>query len=266
MSDERIDMTKLVPLVTGGGSGIGFGLVREFLKRGAPKVLITGRRESVLRDAAAAFESGRIVYKVSDAGNASDRQALFDWVRTEHPDCNVLVNNAGIQRRIAPAEDTAPWHERAAEIEINLNGPIHLCTLFIPFFLQKKSGEKCWICNVSSGLAFVPLTAGPVYGATKAAIHSYTMAMRYSLQDTHVRMVEIAPPAVKSNLGGSHDFGEELEEYCADAIENFANGREEFGYKFSEIARTADRSTRDAIMLNLSEQLKVKKFSSEGEN
>jgi hypothetical protein len=64
-------------------------------------------------------------------------------------------------------------------------------------------------------------------------------------------------------LGGSHDFGEELDEYCADAMENFASGKEEFGYKFSELARNADRATRDALMLNISEQMKVKKFESE---
>jgi uncharacterized oxidoreductase len=99
-------------------------------------VLITGRREAVLIEAASKYP-GKIFYLVNDAGCAKDRDALFAWVSVEHPDCNALVNNAGIQRRIAPCVDTGSWSERASEIEINLMGPIHLCTLFTPFFLTK---------------------------------------------------------------------------------------------------------------------------------
>jgi uncharacterized oxidoreductase len=254
-----LDMTKMIPLVTGGGSGIGFGLVKEFIKRGAPKVLITGRREAVLQQAVAEVGDDKVYFKISDAGNAADREELFEWVQQEHPDCNVLVNNAGIQRRIAPCEDTADWASRAEEIEINLNGPIHLTTLFIPFFLAKKE-EISIIANVTSGLAFVPFAGGPVYGATKAALHSYTMAMRYSLENTNLKMVEIVPPAVKSNLGGSHDFGEELDEYVADAMDKFASGRDEFGYKFSEAGRLADRATTDGMATQIAGTMRVPRY------
>jgi uncharacterized oxidoreductase len=267
-----MDMTKIVPLVTGGGSGIGLGLVREFLARGSPKVLITGRREQVLAEAAAGHPPGAIAYKVSDAGSASDRQALFDWVRTDHPDCNALVNNAGIQRRIGPADDVdAPWAERAAEIEINFSGPVHLTALFLPHFLSAAStGASCasgagiaMIVNVSSGLAFVPFAAGPVYSATKAALHSYSMALRYSLTGTSVRLVEIVPPAVKSNLGGSHDFGEDCAEFCAHVMDLLQAGDEdEVGYKFSETARLADRAALDQMMVNVAKQMNVKPFPS----
>ncbi len=85
---------------------------------------------------------------------------------------------------------------------------MHLAALFVPFFLAKPTTETCVVCNVTSGLAFVPLVAGPVYSATKAALHQYTLSLRWSLEGTHVRVVEIVPPAVKTNLGGSHDFGE----------------------------------------------------------
>jgi uncharacterized oxidoreductase len=252
-----IDMKLITPLVTGGGGGIGFGLVKEFLKRGSPKVLITGRREEVLQAVAAEFP-GKIFYKVSDAGRVTDRVALLEWIKNEHSDCNALVNNAGIQRRIPLAKDTGSWEERAAEIEINLHAPIHLCTIFTPYFLEKDG--MAILANVSSGLAFVPMTAGPVYSATKAAIHNFTMSLRYSLEDTNVRVIEIIPPAVKTNLGGSHEFGEDLDEYVSATMERVEAGELEVGFKFSEKARLADRATLDELMGNITAMLHVEKY------
>jgi len=254
-----LDMTKFIPVITGGGSGLGFGFVKQLIGMGVPKILITGRREAVLQKACAEYPD-KVFYKVSDAGKEADRDALLEWIKTEHPDCNALINNAGIQRRVAPTNDNAPWSERAAEIEINFSGTVHLCTLFIPYFLS-KAPTQCVIANVSSGLAFVPFVAGPVYGATKAAVHSYCMAMRYSLEGTNLKLVEIIPPAVKSNLGGSHDFGEETDEYCASAMQNLAAGHEEFGYKFSESGRNADRATLNTMSANLAEKSNVPKFT-----
>eukprot|EP00538_Stauroneis_constricta_P002561 CAMPEP_0119553952 /NCGR_PEP_ID=MMETSP1352-20130426/6556_1 /TAXON_ID=265584 /ORGANISM="Stauroneis constricta, Strain CCMP1120" /LENGTH=279 /DNA_ID=CAMNT_0007600445 /DNA_START=129 /DNA_END=968 /DNA_ORIENTATION=+ len=250
-----LDGSKITPIVTGGGSGIGLGLVKEFLKYGSPKVIITGRREHVLKEAADAHP-GKIFYKVSDAGSASDREELLAWVKENHPDCNALVNNAGIQRLYAPVEDQGSWEERSKEIEINFSGVVHLTTMFIPYFLEKKD-ETCMLANVSSGLAFVPYTYAPVYSATKAAVHSYTMAMRYSLQSTNVRMVEIVPPAVKTNLGGSHDFGEDLEEYCSETMKLVMAGHPEVGFRFSEKARLGDRATTDGMMDFVSSTMKT---------
>jgi uncharacterized oxidoreductase len=256
-----LDFKKIVPLVTGGGSGIGFGLVQEFLKRGSPKALITGRRIDVLENAASKFP-GRIFYQVSDAGSAADREALLQWVSTQHADCNALINNAGIQRQFSLALDTAPWAERATELEINLHGPVHLCTIFTPYFLNqtKDSDKMALIANVSSGLAFVPFPAGPVYSATKAAIHNYTMSLRYSLSDTKVRVVEIVPPAVKTNLGGSHDFGEELDVYMAATMDRMEAGEAEVGFGFSETARLADRATVEGLMANMATMMHVTKY------
>mmetsp|Transcript_19612 Transcript_19612/g.52035 ORF Transcript_19612/g.52035 Transcript_19612/m.52035 type:complete len:185 (-) Transcript_19612:386-940(-) len=169
------DLKSAVPLVTGGGTGIGLGLVEEFFKAGCEKALITGRREEVLKAASEKYP-GKIHYLVSDAGSAKDREALFAWVCKEHPDCNAVVNNAGIQRRVAPCDETAPWEERAQEIEINLSGPVHLCSLFAPWLVAQN--RPAMIANVTSGLAFIPFPCGPVYSATKAAMHSYTMSLR----------------------------------------------------------------------------------------
>ncbi len=262
MASSPIDMRKVIPLVTGGGSGIGWGLVFEFLKRGSPKVLITGRREAILKEAAKKYP-GQIFYLVNDAGSSSDREALLEWVKSNHPDCNALVNNAGIMRPIEPALDKAVWEERSPEIEVNFAGPVHLCSIFIPWFLA-KSEEECLVANVSSGLAFVPFPSGPVYSATKAAIHNYTMAMRYSLEGTNVRIIEIVPPAVKSNIGGSHDFGEECDVYCAATMDRVQAGENEVGFNYSETARLADRSKIATMMEDLASARHTPRFSPAG--
>ena len=121
-----------------GGSGIGFGLVEQFLKRGCPKVLISGRRDAVLKEAAAQHP-GKIFYVLSDAGVAKDREQLLAWVQKNHPDCNALVNNAGIQRRCAPVQDRGAWTERAAEIDINLCEIITLISSFLPHSPKTRS-------------------------------------------------------------------------------------------------------------------------------
>jgi uncharacterized oxidoreductase len=248
-------MSKSIPLVTGGGSGIGWGLVVEFLKRGSPKVLITGRHEAVLKEAAGKYP-GQISYLVSDAGSSSDREALFEWVKSNHPDCNALVNNAGIAHDIAPAVDKATWEERAPEIEINFCGPVHLCSIFIPWLLSKPN-EDCLIANVSSIVAFVPLAQGPVYSATKAAIHNYTEALRYSLEGTNVRMIEIIPPPVETDMG---QFGDDRDVYCAATMDRLQAGELEIGFNSSETMRFADRAASTAMMNDFITFMKTPRF------
>ena len=188
-----------------------------------------------------------------------DRQELLAWVQAEQPNVNALINNAGIQRRIAPAQDDGSWEERLAEIEINFHGPMYLSTIFIPYLLSKTE-QTVILANMSSGLAFIPFFAGPVYAATKAAIHSYTMGMRYSLQDTNVKVVEIVPPAIKTNLDSSHDCGDEVDEYVAATIDRLQAGEEEIGFNLSEKARLADRAMLNELMHTLAKNMQVEKF------
>jgi short-subunit dehydrogenase involved in D-alanine esterification of teichoic acids len=115
------------------------------------------------------------------------------------PGFNVVINNAGIQRRVSLASDTAPWSERQAEIDILLAAPVHLNHLLIPLMLRSK--QPALIVNVTSGGAFVPQVFAPVYSACKAALHSYTVTPRHALQGTWLRVVELVPPAVQTGLG-----------------------------------------------------------------
>lgn len=229
-------------LITGGSAGIGLAFAERFIKSGNT-VIVCGRRESVLQAAKEKFPN--LITRVSDVGLESDRVALFDWVTTNYPDVNVLVNNAGIQQRfhVLKANANDNWSYYNNEMMVNLEAPIHLSMLFAPFFARKDNAA---IVNVTSGLAFTPLAIAPVYSATKAALHSFTMSLRHQLANTSVEVIEVAPPAVNTDLGGSdlHTFGEPLDAFADGIFQGFEAGKQEIGYG-SSVDRL--RMSRDEI-------------------
>lgn len=234
-----LDLKSATVLITGGSSGIGQGLAAEFLQAGST-VIITGRRESALKDAQ--HKHPKLLTYVNDASKVEDREELSRWVVKHHPQVNVLVNNAGIQRRGPLSKEPEDWSIRQSEIAINIEAPVHLMQLLTPHFLQQK--EAAFI-NISSGLAHIPCGFAPVYGGTKAFVHHFTMGSRFHYAKTNIRIVEIAPPAVKSNLGGSHDYGEECDEFCDHVFKRFAAGEAEIGMNMSENARLATRADNE---------------------
>ena len=118
--------------------------------------------------------------------------------------------------------------------------------LFIPFLCKQKNP---YVINVTSGLAFVPIHFLPTYCATKAALHSFTQTLRYQLKATPIKVVEIAPPAVNTDLGGKglHTHGENLDEFADHCMKHLASGDEEFGFKSSETRRAAVQEATAAI-------------------
>ncbi len=193
-------------LITGGATGIGFSLAETLLKAGN-EVIICGRREDKLK--AAKDKLPQIQIRVCDISKEKERKSLFVWAKDNFTDLNVLINNAGIQKMVNLKKGTPALLKGENEIETNLVAPIHLASYFIPLFLKRKEAA---IINVSSGLGFVPIAAMPVYCATKAAIHSYTISLRYQLKDTGVKVFEIVPPAVDTELG-RESTSEEAQEY-----------------------------------------------------
>jgi uncharacterized oxidoreductase len=183
-------------LITGGATGIGFALAAVFLQAGN-QVIICGRREAKLKEATAKLPS--IITKVCYVTKEKDRAELFHWVKENYPDLNVLINNAGVQKMVDLKKGRTDLLEGENEIETNLIAPVRLSAYFIPWFLQQK--KETAIINVSSGLGFVPIAVMPVYCATKAALHSFTISLRYQLKDTSVKVFEIVPPAVETDLG-----------------------------------------------------------------
>jgi uncharacterized oxidoreductase len=231
-------------LVTGGSSGIGMAIAARFIELGN-EVIVTGRRVEALQAFKDKHPSAHI--KVNDAGNPKDRVELAEWAVREFPRLNVLINNAGIQRKLSLAK-AEPWADTAQEIDINLGGPIHLSSLLVPH-LEKQA--KAHIMNVSSGLAFVPIALMPIYCATKAALHSFTLSLREQLKATTIFVTEIIPPAVKTNLGGSHDFGEELAEYTASVFEQLETDALELTFRMSSRASQMSRADADQMFAQM---------------
>ncbi|GMK39730.1 short-chain dehydrogenase [Paenibacillus sp. CCS19] len=229
-------------LITGGGTGIGLALAERFIKNGNT-VIVCGRRDNVLQEAKEKLPG--LITRVCNLEKASDRLALFDWVTANYPEVNALVNNAGIQQRFNVLKSDAKnnWGYFSKEIATNLEAPFHLTMLFAPYLATKESAA---IINVTSGLAFTPFAIAPMYSATKAALHSFTVSLRHQLSETNVEVIEVAPPAVNTDLGGAglHQQGEPLDAF-ADAIFNeLAGDSKEIGYGTSA-ARL--RMSRDDI-------------------
>ena len=186
-------ITKNTVLITGGATGIGFTLAQHFLKTDN-EVIICGRRKEKLTEAKNKYPKLNI--QVCDVTIPEDRDALFNWISSSFEGFNILINNAGIQRAVDLRKGVDEL-KGEDEIEVNLKAPIILSALFIPLLLQQKEAA---IINVSSGLAFVPIASMPIYCATKAAIHSYCISLRYQLRNTPIKVFELIPPTVDTEL------------------------------------------------------------------
>jgi len=235
-------------LITGGASGIGFELARRFLQEGST-VIICGRRKDRLEAASKAHPTLNTM--VVDLSKERQRARLADWAMSEFPRLNVLVNNAGIQRRTRLLDEKrwAPTHE---ELAINLEAPIHLTTLLLPHLVKQ---ERPAILNVTSGLAFAPMSSVPIYSATKAALHSFTLSLRHQLADTPAQVIEIIPPAVNTDLGGPglHTFGVAVEEFVNAVVMGLREGEPEIAYGFSQRSSRASRSELDEIFQRMNQ-------------
>lgn len=186
-------------LITGGSTGIGLALAETFLKEGN-KVIVCARSENTLNDASKRLPG--LITRRCDVSKEEERESLHKWVTDSHDDINVLINNAGIQRMIDLKNGPADLLKYRAmdgedEIDINFRACVYLTPLFVPAFLKKKEAA---IVNVSSGLGFAPLAIMPVYCATKAALHSFSVSLRHQLRNTPVKVFEIIPPMVDTNL------------------------------------------------------------------
>ncbi|GGH78023.1 putative oxidoreductase [Pullulanibacillus pueri] len=236
-------------LITGGSAGIGLAFAERFIKAGNT-VIVCGRREDVLQKAKEKHPS--IITYVSDMAIESERVSLFDWVTTHYPDVNVLINNAGIQQRfnVLKADAKNDWNDFNKEIMINIEAPIQLSMLFAPFFAKK---EDATIINVTSGLAFTPFVIAPIYSATKAALHSFTMSLRHQLSATSVEVIEVAPPAVNTDLGGAglHTTGEPLDAFADGIFKGLEEGKQEIGYGSSVNRLRMSRDDIDDYVANM---------------
>ena len=180
-------------LITGGSAGIGLAFALKFLELGN-EVIVTGRRQSVLDEVKAKYPKLHTIQ--SDAADPAQISALAARVKADFPKLDVLMNNAGImihKNLKAPAADLAGL---MTEMNINVGGVIGMTSAFIDILTANKGT----LINVSSALAFVPLPSAPIYSASKAAVHSYTQSLRFQLEKTGIEVIELMPPAVKTDL------------------------------------------------------------------
>jgi uncharacterized oxidoreductase len=190
-----MNLTANTILITGGATGIGFALAKQLSQQGN-SVIICGRSEDALKKAQAQVPA--LVTRFCDVTDAKGRRSMVDWLSEEHPKLNILVNNAGVQCHRNFNHDGA-LDKINEEVAVNFTAPVCLISELLP--LLKKQPQAA-IINVSSGLAFSPMADVPVYCATKAGVHSFTLSLRHQLKITGVRVIEIVPPIVDTGLGG----------------------------------------------------------------
>ena len=175
-------------LITGGGSGIGRGLAEAFHKL-SNQVVIAGRRAELLRQVCSANPG--MSHVVLDVTNPESLRSVVGQVTARFPALNCVIANAGVQR-VHSFDRDEPVDDRAIEEEIatNLLGVIRVCAAFLPHLRKQPSAT---LINVSSGLAFVPMASIPVYCATKAAVHSFTVSLRWQLKKSRSRSLSWCP-------------------------------------------------------------------------
>jgi len=196
---DGMDTTNSTVFISGATSGLGLALAQRLQAAGST-VVIGGRRQDRLDALAAEHGFGTVAIDVADADSIA---TTASDVIARYPELDTVVTMSGIMRN----EDLrSPDHiaDALETVRTNLVGTIRLIDAFLPHLLTRPAAT---LMTVSSGLAFVPLTATPTYNATKAAVHSYTQALRQQLAGTSVSVLELVPPAVQTDLMGGADFG-----------------------------------------------------------
>src|SRR5579872_3915846 len=234
--------------ISGGASGIGLAFASRLLKDGNT-VIVCGRRGSALKQARSQLPGLQV--HAADLSLPEERVRVAAWVTAQFQKFDVLFNNAGIQQYIKLAE-SPEWSTIHNELAINLEAHIHLTTLLIPHLTKQPHPA---ILITTSGLAFVPLAAAPIYCATKAAMRSFTLSCRHQLAKTPIEVIEIIPPGVNTDLGGPglHTWGVPLDEFADAAFDQLRAGKTEITHAFSEEARRASPDQLEAIFRRMNQ-------------
>lgn len=181
-------------LLTGGTSGIGLEFVKQLTEQKA-NIIVTGRNLEALYETKKQYPKIHIFQ--SDVGKPNEIEQLYKDVIREFPELNVIINNAGIMRLIDLQDTTLDLENINHEIATNLTGTIQMVHQFLPHLLKQKSSA---IVNVSSAIAFLSYSSAPIYSAAKSGVHAYTQALRLQLENTNIKVFELIPPGVNTNL------------------------------------------------------------------
>lgn len=217
-----MELTGKKILITGGGSGIGLEFARV-LNNSSNKVIICGRDLNKLKNTQKEFP--QIEYFQCDVTNDEDQKALVEFIRTQHSDLSILINNAGIQKNYSFTQLDSHIDLIEEEMNTNVTSQMKLIDRMLPVLLQQ--GEAA-IVNVTSLLAGIPKQSAPVYCASKAAFRMFTQALRYQLEDSPVKVFEVVPPLVDTDMTKGRGRGKmSTAELVAEALDGIGKNEPE---------------------------------------
>ncbi len=199
-------------LITGGTAGIGLAMAQLFLAH-HNTVIVVGRRQERLN--LVCEQNPGLLGKACDVSIPAEREELQRWVQEHHPDLNLLINNAAVQYNFSMLTDGVTGNDISQEVQTNLVAPVELCRLLLPILQQQRESA---IVNVTTGLVFSPKKSAPVYCATKSALHTFSQALRYQLEGTSVKVFELLPPLVETQMTEGRGTGKIAPEQCAEAL------------------------------------------------
>ncbi|WP_128545786.1 SDR family oxidoreductase [Larkinella soli] len=199
-------------LLTGGTSGVGLALLERLYEAGN-RLLVVGRNREKIAELAPRYPEAR--FMACNLSSEADLQQLILTLQTDFPDCNVLINNAGVQFNYRLGDDPEAYSRIESEIRTNLTAAVQLCEALLPGFRRQPEAA---ILNITSGLALSPKRSAPVYCATKAGLRIFTKALRYQLEGTPVRVMEVMLPLVDTPMTSGRGRGKISPEQAADEI------------------------------------------------
>jgi uncharacterized oxidoreductase len=231
---------KKIVFITGGSSGIGSGLAKAFHANGAT-VIIAGRDVESLSKVAKEHP-GMETCKLDVSDPLAVTRCAQELAK-RYPNLNVIINNAGIQRLLDFSANLPPTFDQIdPEIETNFKGMIYVTSGFLPL-LRRQPWAR--IINVSSGLGFVPLVKAPIYSATKAAQHAFTVSLREQLRGTSVQVIELIPPVVKTNLHKGQERqpprAMTLDDFITQAMRGLESNKLEIPVGLAKVLRVGSR-------------------------
>ena len=189
--------------ISGGSAGIGLAMAKN-LEAAGNTVIINGRNEERLQNALKELDNA--VGIRGDLSLEADRIRIAETLSTDHPEVNIIINNAGAAFGYSLSETANAYEKAAHEMNTNYLAIIHFTELMLPQLLQKEASA---VVNVSSIAVYGSHKAIPTYGATKAALHSYTTALRATYEDSkNLQIYEVYPPLVNTEfsaeIGGAN--------------------------------------------------------------